>query len=114
LGTLRLDFLGIMHITTVLMLLLIVGGNVHPNPGPSNKLKMCHLNIRSILSDPIKMDQIRCELAPKYDIIALSETWLKSTKGNTNLLIEGYQSPFRVDRPNNAGYGGVYYGPKTI
>ena len=42
----------------------------------------------------------------KYDIMLLSETWLKPTVPNRLLILPGY-SIFRVDRPDGRGYGGV-------
>ena len=41
-----------------------------------------------------------------YDIILLSETWLKPTVPNRLLVIPGF-SIKRVDRPDGRGYGGV-------
>ena len=54
-------------------------GDIHPNPGPNNqktnKLEMCHCNIRSLNKE--KMEHIKIDLEPKFDVITLSETWLK-------------------------------------
>jgi hypothetical protein len=83
-------------------------GDIHPNPGPTikPKIKLCHSNIRSI-QNLDKVDHIRCELSQDYDIITLSETWLSSRHTNNDLTLEGFQKPFRKDRPDNLGYGGV-------
>jgi exonuclease III len=88
--------------------LLALCGDVHPNPGPQpwTDLSISHTNIRSIRA-PDKIEHIRCELADNFDIVTLSETWLHSNCDNLELEINGFQSPFRKDRSNDSGYGGV-------
>ena len=81
--------------------------HVHPNPGPCRSdLSICHVNIRSIRNQS-KVDHIACALADKFKIITLSETWLHSTCDTSHLLLQNFQQPFRRDRENNSGYGGV-------
>jgi exonuclease III len=70
-------------------------------------VEICHANIRSIRSNKTKLDHISCSLADEYDIITLSETWLNSTSEISHLLLKDFQSPFRKDRKNDDGYGGV-------
>ena len=41
-----------------------------------------------------------------YDVISLSETWLKPATPNRLIPVPGYQL-FRSDRPDGRGYGGV-------
>ena len=61
-------------------------------------LKLCHLNIRSILN---KIDQFRMHFEhSKLDVIALSETWLSSDLCSNILQLENYQL-FRWDRAFN-------------
>jgi hypothetical protein len=63
--------------TIIFQTLLLLGGDIHPNPGPmKTDVKICHANIRSIRSNKTKLDHISCSLADEYDIITLSETWL--------------------------------------
>ena len=50
---------------------------------------------------------IACGLSDKYDIITESETWLNSKCCSTPLQLQGYQTPFRKDRSDDQGYGGV-------
>ena len=100
-------------------IILILCGDIHPNPGPSEKLhcdiSLCHANVRSlkhINNNGIneKVLSIECELANSFDIITISETWLTENDSDNNFLINGYQNPFRRDRQaqNGAiGYGGV-------
>jgi hypothetical protein len=40
-------------------------------------------------------------------VITLSETWLKSSCASSSLKITGFQEPFRKDRADDSGYGGV-------
>ena len=49
--------------------LLLISGDIHPNPGPNwTDISICHANIRSI-KNPSKLDHIACELADRYKII---------------------------------------------
>ena len=99
--------IGISHL---LYLLLLLCGDVHPNPGPNceySDLSICHTNIRS-LKGKDKMMHINCDLVNKYNVIALSETWLSENDASDNYLISGYQGPIRRDRDfGQLGYGGV-------
>ena len=94
-----------------LSILLISSGDIHPNPGPTSKFSdvtICHSkNVRSIRNRTEKLDYIKCTLAGEFDIITLSETWLHNAVSNKNFDIPGYQPPFRHDRPDNSGYGGI-------
>ena len=58
-------------------------------------------------TSPEKLDHISLSLADNYDIITLSETWLKSSNDSSQLCLPGFQSPFRKDRINDQGFGGV-------
>ena len=99
--------IGMSHL---LYLLILLCGDVHPNPGPNceySDISICHTNIRSLKSKD-KMMHINCDLANKYDVIALSETWLSKNDASDNYLISGYQGPIRRDRDfGQLGYGGV-------
>ena len=87
--------------------LLLIAGDIHPNPGPTwHDISICHANIRSIRC-PEKVEHIACSLCKSYDIISLSETWLHSTSSSQHLSLPNFQDPFRRDRDNDSGYGGV-------
>ena len=77
-------------------------GDVHPNPGPHNHNSNCisiyHSNIRSL---NVKID------LEKFDVITLSETWLKSSIKSEKFTITNYYLPFREDRKDDSGYGDV-------
>ena len=63
------------------------------------------MNIQSILP---KMDLIRGK-ADAYNVLIISESWLKSTVPNDTIHIENYLAPFRTDRPDRPGGGVVAY-----
>jgi hypothetical protein len=91
------------------------GGDVELNPGPAGamlkRLYICHANIRSIQRCNDKLDHIKEEFCGRFDVITLSETWLKPTDG-VDLMgrsvyhLDGYQDPIRRDRVGSRG-GGV-------
>lgn len=75
-------------------------------------LKICHLNIRSLLTNTdgiSRFDQFRGHICQdlKYDIIALSETFLNLNIDNEELLIENYVL-FRSDRNSRGGGVAIY------
>lgn len=92
------------------ILLLLVSGDVHPNPGPSppDGIRMCHLNARSLLK-PGRLDEIYLELCSLhcFDIIAVSESHLCNTIPDTDIAIPNY-NVFRRDR-NRQGGGVLLY-----
>ena len=92
-----------------LSLCLLCCGDVHPNPGPPgiSDITICHANVRSIRYSTQKLDYIKCTFADQFNIITLSETWLNNSISNKNLCLPGFQIPFRRDRPDNSGYGGI-------
>ena len=96
----------------LILLLLLLCGDIHPNPGPpyynNNSLSICHCNIRSLNSHE-KINHIELDLSEhfNFDVITISETWLKSTSNSNILNLRNYHTPFRKDRSDNSGYGGV-------
>ncbi len=95
----------------VISVLLILAG-IHPNPGP---ISFCHLNARSslsgvdldthIASQYSLLDEIYETLVYDFDfdIIAVSETWLKDNIGDDDISLAGYQIPFYRHRPTRGG-----------
>ena len=79
----------------------------HPNPGPTayRRPTICHVNIYS-LDCGTRMESIRTQLAGNFDIITVSETWLEPSDASTKFKLDGYNGPFRHDRPIKGG-GGV-------
>lgn len=85
---------------------LALSGDVHSNPGPP-RVKICHSNIRSLKANG-KMDSILTDLVGHFNIITLSETWLRAHDLSEGFKIPGYQGPLRKDRDfGQLGYGGV-------
>ncbi len=95
----------------VISILLILAG-IKPNPGP---ISFCHLNARSLLSGVdlethiasqySLLDEIYETLVYDFDfdIIAVSETWLKDNIGDHDISLAGYQVPFYRHRPTRGG-----------
>ena len=95
-----------LFITFFIYIFLLICNDVHPNPGPVNckpTISIVHNNIKSIRN---KLDPVYVELN-RFDIITLSETWLKSTIQQDKIHLRGYNEPVRRDRPDDSGYGGV-------
>ena len=83
-----------------MLMLLVVSGDIHLNPGPQHnfsQLKICHVNVRSLKSKGC-IDAIKTELCDRYDIITVSETWLKAIDHSSDLKLKGYQDCQRKDR----------------
>ena len=101
---------GIIATSILICMLLMISGSIHPNLGPgmdkSSDISICHVNIRSLCNKD-KIDHISCELGNKFNIITISETWLKSTSDPSILQLKNFQTPFRKDRQYDQGYGGV-------
>ena len=68
------------------------------------------MNIQSIVP---KVDLIRGE-ADAYDVLIISESWLKPTVPNGTIHIENNLAPFRTDMPDRPGGGIVAYVCETI
>ena len=91
---------------------------MHPNPGPLiSSLKFCHWNLNSILArNSIKLSLIEAyDSIHKFDLIALSETYLNNSISNEDIPLQGFShNVFRSDHPSNAKRGGVclYYKEK--
>ena len=100
----------IVAFSHVLIMILALSGDVHPNPGPNDNLKdisVCHVNVRSLGAEG-RMESIQTDLADKHDIIAVTETWLLPTDDSSKFNLSGFQSPIRKDRNfGQLGYGGV-------
>ncbi len=69
-------------------------------------LKVCHLNIRSLLP---KTDSLRSFMTKNpFDVVAVSETWLKPTITNAEIRIPNY-SIMQQDRIDKSGGGTAFY-----
>ena len=103
-------------------LLILLAGDIHPNPGPQpsessdslsstdlynflhlpNHLSTVHYNVQSIAN---KLDTLIAEFS-FFDVVSLSETWLHDGIFSDGLLFHSFHSPERKDRVHDR-YGGV-------
>ena len=74
-------------------ILLLRSGNIHPNPGPvANQFNFCHWNLNGLMAhDKLKITLIEAYSAVcHYDVVAISETFLNSKIGDTDICIQGF------------------------
>ncbi len=101
-----------------LLLILLLSGDVHPNPGPtlvSKHVNICHINARSLMvydketHSFSKFEEIvsRLVLDMKYDIICISETWLGGSIPDGDITISNY-TQYRKDRNRHGGGVMIY------
>ena len=98
------------------MLLLLLGGNVHPNPGPTRKkdkdynFSLCSWNVNSISVNNFSKLSLLSSYNSiyRYDLICLSETFLDSSfsTDDDRLSLDGYDL-IRADHPQDIKRGGV-------
>lgn len=100
--------IGFMKKNCIVFILLLISGNINPNPGPervqlqtpdefssSDGLHLVHLNVRSLIN---KMDLLRVwSNSDNSDIMVFSETRLNKSVTNSMIHNEGY-NVFRSDR----------------
>ncbi len=104
---------------SLIVLMLLISGNVLPNPGPYNRcvpiyttptelrsrsgLVLIHVNVRNLLP---KLDMVNIWARnTNADVIIISESWLNKTILDKEISITGY-NVFRADRPKRGGGGG--------
>ena len=102
-------FSTLLRLATILVFLILLGGNVHRNPGP---LSFCHWNLGGLPTDNFSkkflLEAFLC--VNGFDIVILGETHLTSKVTDDELNIEGYSFK-RCDHPNDNPRGGIgiYY-----
>ena len=131
LGGLRLLF--VLNIATWLSLLLLCGGDIHPNPGPQaaessndsslvsnvstdifshlslhHNLSFVQYNVQSIVN---KLDILQAELHD-IDILSFTETWLSPDISTEDIILQSYNKPERKDRPEDPHGGVIIYEPQ--
>ena len=93
--------------------LLLIAGDVHPNPGPQNgKLRFGHWNLNSLLArEKAKIPLIEAlQAVENFDILGISETFLNKNTDPNDLEIHGFaKDPIRADCPGASDHpkGGV-------
>jgi hypothetical protein len=99
--------------------ILSISSDIHPNPGPNyrnstnnaritDRVSFCNFNIRSIGTKE-RFDHIVENVGGRYDIITITETWLKEGTPDTKFNLENYCKPFRLDRPEGKAGGVMCY-----
>ena len=83
-----------------------------PSDMQRSKLRIAHLNVRSIKSRNHLIHVRELMKDRNYDILALSESWLNSTVTNAEVEIEGFKLT-RLDRLGKTG-GGVCVYSKSL
>ena len=101
-----------------LNILLIRNGDIHPHPGPThNQFSFCHWNLNGLVAhDKLKITLLEAyNTVCNYDVIAISESQLRSSVENTEIHIEGFSHEvFRKDHPDDKCRGGVCLYKKKI
>ena len=122
-------------ITSWIGVMLLLAGDIHPNPGPStvssvssvthlsssssaafnfsnlsNHLSFVHYNVQSIVS---KLDLLASELY-EFDILAFSETWLNPTISVDELYMQSFSNPDRKDRVGDSHGGVLIYVKESV
>ena len=97
-----------------MFLILLMDGDTESNPGPKTKtfFSCCHWNANSLLAHN-KLSMLEAyNVAHKYDVICISESYLDSTVplDDNSLSLNGYNLT-RADHPDNVKRGCVcvYY-----
>ncbi len=109
----------------LIVLLLIISGNVHVNPGPviassaalhsndlcfndfcsRNNMGFLHVSVRSLVP---KMDQHKVWVeSSKPDFLVQCETWLRKSMAHSEINIPGYNL-FQQDRSSKGGGVAIY------
>ena len=65
-----------------------------------NKLVFAHLNINSIRN---KFEFLADQVKRKIDVLTISETKIDESFPHGNFLIDGFSSPYRLDRDSKGG-----------
>ena len=94
-----------------IILLLLLCGDVHTNPGPDDVIKalrFCHVNARSILKSG-RLEELYLELCSlhEFDVIGISESHLDSKIPDVDVEFNNY-SVFRSDRNRQGGGVALY------
>ena len=124
------EILALSIIISWLYVILVVSGDVHPNPGPlsasssnsslnttymsssllsslnlSSHLSFVHYNVQSIVP---KLDLLSTELFD-FDIFSFSQTWLNPSVNLNDLYIQSFDKPKRKDRVGDSHRGVLVY-----
>lgn len=95
------------------LILLLVAGDVHSNPGPEKDRQTKSLSLLSVNATSIAVPGKIAELADlshchNVDIVGVTETWLDDSVASTDFDMDGFQEPERLDRNRHGGGVMVY------
>ena len=118
--------------TTWIFAILLLSGDIHPNPGPlsstsssdslstqpsafnfsnlCNHLSFVHYNVQSLVP---KLDILGAELL-EFDVLAFTETWLNSSYTSDDIRLESFREPERKDRVGDSHGGVIIYVKDSI
>ena len=94
-----------IQFTLFLLLLLVLGNDVHPNPGPQDyELSIFHLSARSVRN---KLSYVE-DIASESSIIYVTESHLDTNIIDNDILIDGFSDmlPFQILRKDRNCVGG--------
>ena len=99
------SFTILLRVATILISLILLGGNVHKNPGP---LKFCYWNLGGLPTDHfLKKSLLEAFICTNdFGIVILGESHLTSNVDDNDIKIDGYSFK-RSDNPNDDARGGV-------
>ena len=93
----------------ILVEIILLANDIAENPGPENDevsgFTIFHLNVRSIRN---KLSDVE-HYIDECDIACFTETHLDASINTDDILIEGFDIPFRKDRTNHGGGVLVYF-----
>ena len=103
----------LVYAMLIALYILALCTDIHPNPGPRTdstvkRVSFCNFNIRSIGTKD-RFDHIIKKMGGTYDIITISETWLKEATPQTDFNLKDYSKPHRLDRPEGKAGGVMCY-----
>jgi hypothetical protein len=90
--------------------------DVEKTPGPvtnDDYILICNMNIRSINAKAnypgglTRFEAFKNAVTNTYDVVTLTETWLQHEHPTESYALPGFIGPFRNDRSDNTGHGGV-------
>lgn len=87
--------------------------NIFSSLGGS-ELSLIHINIRSIRQNFESLQYFLSQFESKFDVIALTETWLDSKTNQEDYNIEGYKPPHCQNRTGRIGGGVMFYVSENI
>ena len=80
----------------------------------SNDFSLIHLNVRSIQHNFESLQNFLSDFQYKFDVIALTETWLNKKLNIEDYELDGYKTPHCQNRESRTGGGVLFYVRDTL